>query len=1402
MLIEIIKNSYCTLDYSLTNLSYYPEEIRNKVKLLKPFIDTKKNIIYEKTIDILFIGTLNKRRTTILDRLKNYSGEKELNYKIEIVEKVFNNDLIELIEKSKIVINLHYYPNAILELFRIHDILPYNCKIISELPGDGDDIIVDKYNDIVTFIPVIEDDLSNIGEMYNSLSGCLQEGDPYGQDIILNKKSELIDKLNDENNDILNINVYQNLFHKYLLGLAQLDDKIKYDIIQNNITTEFVERKYYAHLHCYDISKFDEMYGEYISKISQYFSPVITYSIGINTINNNNFIILKIPNKGMDIGGKFCVTTYLNDNKISYEYILFLHSKSNPETRKKYFEPLINNLDDEFIKNITDFDGYFPDIQWEIVGDRLKMISGNPQYVDMNLPERNLLYRNELLKYLGCNNGTNKFIEGHIYILSKKVVDKLFTESLLYNILNTQTSFDYQWVQGWGHKLKGHFSEVYKQFVERKLEPRNERSYDMYYEHVFERVILNCCDNHKIIKPLKICIIYVYYERKNEQKNQTNLSFFIKYGLDKSRWSDMDITTLFVINGKQCEVLIPEREDLFILKEDNCSDWEGWFNGIKYFENKYKEPIYESFTHLCLINASSFGPVYEDGMDRHWFDPFLNKMAETKSVACSPCLNLLPKEDLGGPGIRVLPVFSLIKINKKIMNLLCNTLISSICKGSTCKAFINHYNTILGKKKDKNDAILTGEYGLSRILLDNNYNISALNCNYNDTIRCDYFEDNNHNIIFIKNQQRVNDNFNSKPILYDFCINFRNRKLNLINPFNECNINYDYNIINRNSVGTTPFGINWNSKKELYDKFLKCDEYILFPHISTNNKNCAIYCHFNKNNIINENVIIALKTLMILEYDIIFCSTSIINNDLPFKVNYYKNNGVGTDFIMWLDQLKKLDNKYERILLVNDSVIFPIHGINNMRKTIDTIRNKSDLWGIWDSNEVSYHYCSAFIEFKNSVRKDIIKFIEKQIINCKTSNDYIINIETKLILYIKSKGFITECISKSTFYPNNKYFHSPEATVVQLYNKEIFALKYKYTISYLNENITPFLNYITRFLHYGGNGIISNGEKNGIYTPSKIFTSKYNLKTDYLAERSIKIAKKISILLSFSVDGQIKENTIYTAYSLLEFFDEIIVASNVKYSFIDKRITCLLYTSNIGFDFGNTIRVISYLTNTLQELPDQLLHINDGMISVNKLHNFICWCNDNKDGVYGLATNNKANWWDTHLVGVLRLYKGTAVKEFFNYINNFNYFTLYPHLYNNNFYENYISNSSAMPRKFVFGKDFIYSKNMKQIELTDGMSYKSKIYSEGAYYMYIVTTWELEIHKYFKDKGYLQLSYASSLEIEEPSGIPLIENEMWYLNNLPYVKMKRFSNRIALTTKYNEMKTYIHDKYGSLLINI
>ena len=91
------------------------------------------------------------------------------------------------------------------------------------------------------------------------------------------------------------------------------------------------------------------------------------------------------------------------------------------------------------------------------------------------------------------------------------------------------------------------------------------------------------------IRDARIGIIYVYYERKNEQKNQTNLSFFIKYGLNEKLWAKLNISTLFVVNGHQCEVQIPTKPNVYLLKEDNCSDWEGWYNGIKYFEKTHTQ---------------------------------------------------------------------------------------------------------------------------------------------------------------------------------------------------------------------------------------------------------------------------------------------------------------------------------------------------------------------------------------------------------------------------------------------------------------------------------------------------------------------------------------------------------------------------------------------------------------------------------------------------------------------------------------------------------------------------------------------------------------------------------------------------------------------------------------------
>ena len=43
--------------------------------------------------------------------------------------------------------------------------------------------------------------------------------------------------------------------------------------------------------------------------------------------------------------------------------------------------------------------------------------------------------------------------------------------------------------------------------------------------------------------------------------------------------------------------------------------------------------------------------------------------------------------------------------------------------------------------------------------------------------------------------------------------------------------------------------------------------------------------------------------------------------------------------------------KYEWVLFLNDSILFPIHGIEEMYKIIKEKRKKSDFWGLYLSKE-------------------------------------------------------------------------------------------------------------------------------------------------------------------------------------------------------------------------------------------------------------------------------------------------------------------------------------------------------------------------------------------------------------------------------------------------------------------
>ena len=184
-ILHLMLTSYAIYDYSIINLDYYPAFMRSIVKVYIPYVpydfEILKNSLRENntnntnnTKNILFIGTLNERRTKILNNLKNHIISQNLDYNLLIFQKLFNNELKEVLKSCLYVLNLHYYDNAILEVFRFEDVIPYNVKILSEEPGNKtEDYLINIYqkNNFVDFFPVIEEnnDFNNIQYLYDLL---------------------------------------------------------------------------------------------------------------------------------------------------------------------------------------------------------------------------------------------------------------------------------------------------------------------------------------------------------------------------------------------------------------------------------------------------------------------------------------------------------------------------------------------------------------------------------------------------------------------------------------------------------------------------------------------------------------------------------------------------------------------------------------------------------------------------------------------------------------------------------------------------------------------------------------------------------------------------------------------------------------------------------------------------------------------------------------------------------------------------------------------------------------------------------------------------------------------------------------------------------------------------------
>jgi len=157
----------------------------------------------------------------------------------------------------------------------------------------------------------------------------------------------------------------------------------------------------------------------------------------LNFKDTSRLKIIRIPNRGMDIGGFLSCLSDIKESKATYDLYIKIHTKTDSTWRNQLLKPFRN------LKNI---------IRTMYIEKNVGII-GAEEYL-LSLSGNRLTYNkyhlNRLMYRLGINQelqDTNLFIGGTIFICSKHVLKRLFRYNInsLLKDLNDENSFDASW---------------------------------------------------------------------------------------------------------------------------------------------------------------------------------------------------------------------------------------------------------------------------------------------------------------------------------------------------------------------------------------------------------------------------------------------------------------------------------------------------------------------------------------------------------------------------------------------------------------------------------------------------------------------------------------------------------------------------------------------------------------------------------------------------------------------------------------------------------------------------------------------------------------------------------------------------------------------------------------------
>jgi hypothetical protein len=204
------------------------------------------------------------------------------------------------------------------------------------------------------------------------------------------------------------------------------------------------------------------------------------------------------------------------------------------------------------------------------------------------------------------------------------------------------------------------------------------------------------------IKVNKTLILYAYYERNPAYVH--TFKFFIEFGLFESD----DLEYIFIIQGGQTNVTIPNYKNVRILKRPNdCFDFGAYGKAIEWLGGLDAISQYKAF---IFINPSAIGPILPKYWPKEikWTQIYTERLVgDVHLVGSSLTCRVYPKYKEFGPRVE-----------------------GYAFAASSFAVELAFQRGVFKCHLDKMSSIFEGEFKFSRIVLENNLNLDSLLLKY------------------------------------------------------------------------------------------------------------------------------------------------------------------------------------------------------------------------------------------------------------------------------------------------------------------------------------------------------------------------------------------------------------------------------------------------------------------------------------------------------------------------------------------------------------------------------------------------------------------------------------------------------------------------------------------------